>query len=135
MMRYRLPRSLVLVSGLLFALPEGWCCLLAAELNRRADEATPAKRPECCTCPGSCEESQPAPARRPVIPPTCPCSQRQTILPVVASAKHMNAAAVFVAVPSPVIGAPDGVRNLEQAVCVVHPPTCALHIFECIWRC
>jgi hypothetical protein len=135
MMRNRLLRSLVLVSGLLLALPEGWCCLLAAQLKRHANEATAAKRPECCTCHDSCKESEPTPVKRPVIPPTCPCSQRQTILPVVASAKHINAAAVFVAVLPPVTAAPECVRGHEYTVCVVHPPTCALHIFECIWRC
>src|SRR6516165_10498741 len=99
-MRRRVVRSLVLACSLLLALPQGWCCLFAVrKANASSTTGTPnkatppAKRGGGCPCCSSSSDPKPDPTDKPspLQSGTCPCSDRQTILPTVSCIEQVDA--------------------------------------------
>jgi hypothetical protein len=126
----RAARFLLLACSLFVALPPGWRCMLAGQLAQIA--ASGGKLEYCCEC--RLRAKTPAPVRPTPLPSDrCPCSNRQTVLndsPPVAKCEFPSVAILRGPDLAPVL------IGLEaEAVCVVHPPTCHLHVFKCVWRC
>jgi hypothetical protein len=127
-------RFAVLACSLPLALPQGWCCLLAIELSRFTSEVS-AKPASCCACADK-EETTTAPAEKPTrLPPgKCPCDDRHTVLLEKSSVEKPDLDFAFVLpVGEDLIAIFTGVE--AEAVCVRHPPTFRLHVFECVWLC
>jgi hypothetical protein len=139
-MRNRIVRSLVLVCSLIFALPQGWCCLFASPVT---EIMAAAKGPNCskaglsgCCCP--CTDPGPTksgniPAKR-VPLPNCPCTDRKATLPTTTTGEHGVDLALVATLPDLDLR-PHLPGAVGHVFCVGHSPPHALHVLHCLWLC
>lgn len=135
-MRSRALRSLVFACSLLFALPQGWCCIFAGYTPQAAATAASVSPGGCCEGCGHRTQSPSTPDQKPSEPPSrCPCSDRLTVLPSASAVEKADLDFAFAAVLPPLETVPPQVAVIEEALSVVHPPTHQLHLFKCVWLC
>jgi hypothetical protein len=142
----RVVRSLVLTSSLLLALPQGWCCILASRMARAATTTAtppPVQEGRCCDCctqdappeSAATEKRSAPPTEKPSAPPSRCCADRHALLSPTPSSKQPGADLAFAGLLPPLDPLHALVGAVGETVWVVHPPTCPLHVFECVWLC
>jgi hypothetical protein len=148
-MRHGVVRSLVLACSLPLALPQGWCCLFAAQVAKppttaakQAATAAPVKTDGCCprcrhnTDANPKPDHQPPRDHKPSAPPKCicSCSDRDATLPSKAAVEP-GVTGLVLFVP-PLDSVAPSVAPTEHVVGSPHaPPGPQLHVIKCVWLC
>jgi hypothetical protein len=137
-----LPRSLAILSGLLLALPQGWCCFFGVadccakpQQTQKEESAPPTPKRSCCCCleqpSGEPTDSEPVP------PPTKPakscCCEKQPTAPPKAVQQLPDLDALPSTLPIPLTT--DAREESVPAGQVFIGPSPPLHVLHCIWLC
>src|SRR4051812_6465407 len=118
----RAVRSLVLPCSLLWALPQGWCCMFATQTPHATatpDHTTtaPAHAGGCPCCPHRTDRD-PAPTDKPSAPPIgyCCCSDRNATLPSTPSVERVDTGFAVIlpvdALPTPLALTEEGIASV-----------------------
>ena len=134
-MSNRIFRILVLACSLIFALPQGWCCLFAIQTTDKVGTCSKAGSSGCCchcTTPRP-SKSEKSPAK-PVPIQNCPCAERNAVL-TTSSAELGDVDLGQVAILTDINLPHHKVGVVERVPCSVHAPPRSLHVLHCIWLC
>jgi hypothetical protein len=117
------------------ALPQGWCCLFAAQLAKLTASATPAKAASCCSREVHPQRQAPGDAPSNLPPSRCPCSDRHTVRIDSTSVENPHVEFASISVLPDLDPAQVLIGVDWQELCVVHPPFQEHHVIQCVWRC
>jgi hypothetical protein len=126
-------RTLLLASGLLVALPPGWCCMVrsvASPQVPKRDTPTPKSCCDCCKEPAKPQTPEPRPL--PHEPGKCPCGEHHSTAPDAPKALSLD---LSLPTPSTMIDLTPFWFDGRAVSSVVSPFDLSFRILHCVWLC
>ena len=125
-------RSLMLVSGILLALPPGWCgCLTESSCCAKAIETKPKDKP-CCCCPEETDPAEPLPPKPIKSNQLCCCAKPPSVLTKAERVVPDPFAALAPSIFAPRISPPTS-SLIGEVVAIDSSPS--LRVLHCVWTC
>jgi hypothetical protein len=127
-------RTLLIVSCLVLAMPQGWCSYFPALCGKVKGESTKKAHGGCCDlCHCKDREKPPPEPEAPSQPSWCCCYELDWLKPNPPSS--VEADLLLVGFVMPVIGNPACTRTLLEPGLTIHVPSPPIYLLNCAWLC